>query len=254
MIALGYSLALLIGISLGLLGGGGSILTVPVLHYILGYPVKAAVPMSLVVVGLTSAFGALTHWKAGTLHLKTALSFGPPAILGALLGADLGLRASPRLQLLVLAVVMLAAAVTMFYGSVFLNAATASTATIPITGGRLPLIPLVGGAVGVLTGFAGVGGGFIYVPALVVLGGLPMRKAVGTSLALILLSCIAGMIRYHGSLGQKEWRATALFTAIALVGVIIGARLVPKVSQTALRRGFAALVLGMGALLLLIGR
>jgi len=253
VIVLGYSLALLIGISLGLLGGGGSILTVPVLHYILGYEVKAAVPMSLVVVGITSAFGALAHWKAGTLHLRTALSFGPAAILGALLGADLGLKASPRLQLLVLAVVMLAAAVTMFYGSVFLSASTATTATIPITGGRLPLIPLVGGAVGVLTGFAGVGGGFIYVPALVVLGGLPMRKAVGTSLALILLSCIAGVIRYHGTLAM-DWRAIALFTAIALVGVAIGARLVSKVSQTVLRRGFAVLVLGMGALLLLIGR
>jgi uncharacterized membrane protein YfcA len=91
------------------------------------------------------------------------------------------------------------------------------------------------------------------VPALVVLGGLPMRKAVGTSLALILLSCIAGVIRYHGSL-VMDWRAIALFTAIALVGVAIGARLVSKVSQTVLRRGFAVLVLGMGALLLLIGR
>jgi len=253
VIALGYVLALFIGISLGLLGGGGSILTVPVLHYILGYDVKSAVPMSLVVVGLTSAVGALTHWKAGTLHVRTALSFGPPAVLGAFLGAELGLKASPRLQLAVLAVVMVLAALTMFFGSVVMTATTATTATIPITGGRLPLVPLVGGAVGLLTGFAGVGGGFLYVPALVVLGGLPMRKAVGTSLALILLSCIAGVTRYHGS-QPIDWRAVALFTAIALVGVLLGSRLVSHVSQTLLRKAFAALLLLMGGLVLTLGR
>ena len=131
MTVLGYALALFIGVSLGLLGGGGSILTVPILHYVLGYDVKAAVPMSLVVVGLTSAVGAAAHWRAGNLHLRTALTFGPPAILGALIGAELGLKASPRLQLTVLAVVMVAAAVAMFYGSVGLTATTATTATIP---------------------------------------------------------------------------------------------------------------------------
>jgi uncharacterized protein len=111
----------------------------------------------------------------------------------------------------------------------------------------------VGAAVGVLTGFAGVGGGFLYVPALVLLGGLPMRQAVGTSLALILLSCIAGVVRYHGSL-VLDWRAIALFTGIALVGVALGTRLSGRVSQTVLRRGFAVLVLVMGALVLSVGR
>src|SRR5213594_4347122 len=91
-VVLGYALALLIGLSLGLLGGGGSILTVPVLHYVLGFGVKAAVPMSLVVVGLTSAFVAAEHWRDGSVSLRSAIAFGPPAILGALLGADLGLR------------------------------------------------------------------------------------------------------------------------------------------------------------------
>src|SRR5690242_5028521 len=116
-VVLGYALALLIGLSLGLLGGGGSILTVPVLHYVLGYGVKAAVPMSLVVVGLTSAFGAVQHWRGGTVNLRAAVAFGPPAIVGALLGADLGLRVTATVQLTVFAVVMLAAAVSMYFGA-----------------------------------------------------------------------------------------------------------------------------------------
>jgi len=250
VIALGYSLALVIGVALGLLGGGGSILTVPVLHYVLGYDVKVAVPMSLVVVGLTSAAGSIAHWRAGTLHARTALAFGPPAILGALLGAELGLKATPRLQLTVFALAMLAAAVAMYFAP-----------TVSGGGGpagqegsrRLPLVPLVGALVGLLTGFVGVGGGFLYVPALVILGGLPMKKAVGTSLVLILLSCIAGVVRYHGSL-ELDWSAIALFTAVALVGVAIGSRLVGYVSQSALRRGFAVFLLVMGTLVLFRGR
>lgn len=247
MIALGYSLALVIGLSLGLLGGGGSILTVPVLHYVLHYDVKAAVPMSLVVVGLTSAVGSIAHWRGGTLHARTALAFGPPAILGALLGAELGLKATPRLQLTVFALTMLLAALAMFFGSVLPSAPSGSSPR------RVPLVPLVGALVGLLTGFVGVGGGFLYVPALVILGGLPMKKAVGTSLLLILLSCIAGVVRYHGSL-ELDWPAIAGFTAIALVGVAIGSRLVGYVSQSALRRGFGVFLLVMGALVLFRGR
>jgi uncharacterized protein len=250
VIVFGYALALLIGLSLGLLGGGGSMLTVPVLIYVMHYPVKTAVPLSLVVVGLTSAVGAAAHWRAGTLDLRTALAFGPPAIVGALLGAELGLRASAALQLTVFAVVMLAAAVSMFLGQSALEHA-AREPRKPI-----PLITLVGGLVGLLTGFVGVGGGFLYVPTLVLFGGLPMKKAVGTSLALILISCIAGVVRYHGSqqLDWRDWRVIALFTAIALVGVALGSRLVHYVSQNLLRRSFAVFLLVMGAMVLLRGR
>jgi uncharacterized protein len=253
-VVLGYALALLIGLSLGLLGGGGSILTVPVLHYVLGYGVKAAVPMSLVVVGLTSAFGAVQHWQGGTVNLRAAVAFGPPAIVGALLGADLGLRVTATVQLTVFAVVMLAAAVSMYFGAALWapkeTGAEAASAPTVATHPRLPLVTLVGAAVGVLTGFVGIGGGFVYVPALVVLGGLGMREAVGTSLVLILLSCAAGVIRYQGSLAF-DWTAIAVFTAIAFVGVVAGARLVRHVSQHTLRRGFAAFLLVMGALVLL---
>jgi hypothetical protein len=247
VIALGYALALLIGLALGLLGGGGSILTIPVLHYVMGYGMKAAVPMSLVVVGLTSGVGAVAHRRAGTLSLRTVAAFGPPAIVGALLGAELGLRTTAELQLTVFAVVMLAAALSMYLGQSAIE-----------RGGERPrrsilLVILVGGLVGVLTGFVGVGGGFLYVPALVLLGGLPMKRAVGTSLALIMISCIAGVVRYHGSL-NLDWSAIALFTGIALLGVGLGSRLVLHVSQAALRRGFAVFVLVMGAMVLLLGR
>jgi uncharacterized protein len=242
---LGYPLALFIGLSLGLLGGGGSILTIPVLHYIMQYPVKAAVPMSLVVVGFTSGLGAIAHWRGGTVNLRTAIAFGPPAIVGALLGAELGLRASARLQLTVFALVMLLASASMLFGPV---KPTEHPPRKPI-----PLITLIGGLVGVLTGFVGVGGGFLYVPALELLGGLPIKQAVGTSLLLIVVSCVAGVVRYHGSL-QLDWPAIGLFTLIALVGVQIGARLVRRVSQASLRHGFGVLILLMGALVLFRGR
>lgn len=246
MIALGYVLALLIGLALGLLGGGGSILTIPVLHYVMGYGMKAAVPMSLVVVGLTSAVGALAHRRGGTLSLRTVLIFAPPAIVGTLLGAELGLRTSAELQLTVFAVVMIAAAVSMYLGQSAVEHA-----------GRphhpVPLILLVGALVGGLTGFVGVGGGFLYVPALVLLGGLPMKRAVGTSLALIMISCSAGVVRYHGSL-DLDWPAIALFTGVALLGVALGSRLVIHASQVVLRRGFAVFLLVMGAVVLLVDR
>jgi len=251
VILLGYLLALIIGLSLGLLGGGGSILTVPVLHYVLRYEVREAVPMSLVVVGLTSGFGALQHWKTGTVIWSAALAFGPPAIVGALLGAELGLRTSGAVQLAVFAGVMIAAAVSMWAGRSLLARAPAGT---PLPARRsLPLIMVFGSLVGVLTGFVGVGGGFLFVPALVLLGGLTMKEAVGTSLALILLSCIAGFLRYQGSLAL-DWSAIALFTGIAFVGVAAGARLVRHVSQDTLRRGFALLLFVMGALVLAVGR
>jgi uncharacterized membrane protein YfcA len=248
MIILGYSLALLIGLSLGLLGGGGSILTVPVLHYVLGYGVKEAIPMSLVVVGLTSAVGAVLHARDARVNWRAALAFGPPAIVGALLGAELGLRAAAGIQLAVFAIVLVAAAVSMLRprgdGARPVYGASSQPAR------RLPFVTLVGALVGVLTGFVGVGGGFLYVPALVQLGGLNVKEAVGTSLVLILSSCTAAVVRYHGPLAF-DWGAIALFSAIAFVGVAAGNRLVKHAAQPALRKGFAVLLFVMGGALLL---
>ena len=244
---LGYGLAVLIGILLGLLGGGGSIMTVPVLVYGLGFSMKQAVPMSLVVVGLTSLFGAASHHRDRNVRWDAALSFGPTAILGAFTGARAAHLVSSRVQLIVFGCLMLAAAVSMFYGPALWKGTAdpdARSAKRP-----LPVIATLGFMVGFLTGLVGVGGGFLYVPALVLLGGLVMKEAVGTSLILIIMSCLTGFLSYLGTV-QLDWRATGLFTGLAVVGVMVGSRLAGRVSQTALRRGFAGLLVVMGLLVL----
>lgn len=250
MTLLGYALALVIGLSLGLLGGGGSILTVPVLVYVLGYPVKTAIPMSLVVVGLTSLMGVAGHARGGTVRWRTALAFGPAAIVGALAGAQLGLLVSARLQLTIFAVIMILAAVSMWFGqALWLRGAPAG----PPRRRPVALVGTLGGLVGLLTGLIGIGGGFLYVPALVLLAALPMREAVGTSLVLITLSAASGFARYAGVVAL-DWGAVALFTGLAFAGVLAGARLVSRVSQQGLRRGFALFLLLMGAVVLGFGR
>src|SRR5512139_1832414 len=170
---LGYGLAILIGVSLGLLGGGGAILTVPVLVYVMGLDVKEAVPSSLVIVGLTSLVGMLRHRSAGTVDARAAITFGPAAILGSLIGTRAALLVSSRLQLAVFAVVLLAAATMMLRPR--------RGALHPGRSRPRPLILVLGTGVGFLTGFVGVGGGFMYVPALTLLAGLEMKPAVGTS-------------------------------------------------------------------------
>lgn len=251
MTLLGYGLAVVIGLSLGLLGGGGSILTVPVLVYVLGYPVKTAIPMSLVVVGLTSLVGVAGHARSGAVHWRTALAFGPAAIVGALAGAQLGLLVSARLQLTIFAVIMILAALSMWFGqSLWIGGGAAPDVPAPRP---LGMVGLLGGFVGLLTGLIGIGGGFLYVPALVLLAGLEMKAAVATSLVLITLSAASGFARYAGAV-ELDWAAIVLFTALAFVGVLIGARLVRHLSQQALRRGFSLFLLIMGLVVLGFGR
>lgn len=247
MTVLGWGLAVLIGVSLGLLGGGGSILTVPVLVYVMGYPVKEAIPLSLVVVGVTSAFGAANHHRAGTVHWRSALAFGPAALVGAFGGARLGLLVSSRVQLAIFGLLMIGAAASMFFGPTLWGGGAAE-AVRPRR--PWPLLMLLGGSVGILTGLVGVGGGFLYVPALVLLGGVAMKSAVGTSLTLIVMSCAAGLASYLGTV-TIDWSAAAAFTSLAVVGVLIGSRLVRSVSPDRLRKGFAVLLLVMGLVVLL---
>jgi len=245
---LGFALAVVIGLSLGLLGGGGSILTVPVLVYVLHYPVKEAVPLSLVVVGVTSAFGAVTHHRNGNIRWQAALSFGPAAIVGALVGARLGLAIPGRWQLGIFAILMLVAAISMFFGATLWGGRVDLDRPAPRR--PWPVIALLGGGVGALIGLVGVGGGFMYVPALVLLGGVAMKQAVGTSLVLIVISCTAAFLSYLGRV-PLDWPAASLFTGLAIVGVWIGSALVKSVSQSALRRAFAVFLLIMGVLVLL---
>src|SRR5689334_453659 len=162
MILLGYSLAALIGLSLGLLGGGGSILTVPVFVYVLGYDPKLAIAMSLPVVGTTSLLGAVAHWRAGNVRLETAALFGVAAMVAAYIGARLAHLLTGAVQLSLLAVIMVAAAISMF-----VNARRSSPATGERPAGRaasLRLLIPVALVVGLITGIVGIGGGFLIVP------------------------------------------------------------------------------------------
>lgn len=247
MAVIGFGLAVVIGMLLGLLGGGGSIMTIPVLVYGLSYSMKQAVPMSLVVVGVTSLFGAASHQRRGNVRWDAALSFGPTAIIGAFAGARSAHYVSSRVQLVIFGCLMLAAAVSMYVGpALWQGSADSETASAKRP---FPAIAALGFVVGTLTGLVGVGGGFLYVPALVLLGGLVMKEAVGTSLILIIMSCLTGFVSYLGTVAL-DWKATGLFTGLAVVGVVIGSRAVTLVSQAALRRGFAALLVVMGLLVL----
>ena len=241
MLALGLALAAVIGLSLGLLGGGGSILTVPIFVYVLGYDAKPAIAMTLLVVAATSVVGAAGHWREGRVHTRMALTFGLVAMAGAYAGARLAALLSGAVQLAALGVVMLVAALAMFRGR---PADPAGTGPRPF-----PLVLLAGLGVGLLTGVVGIGGGFLIVPALVLLARLPMKDAVGTSLVVIAMNAAAGFAGYVGRVAIP-WGFVALFTAVAVGGILAGTRLVRYVSQQQLRRGFAVFLLAMGALVL----
>jgi uncharacterized membrane protein YfcA len=259
MAILGFALAALIGLSLGLLGGGGSILTVPIFVYVLGFGAKEAIAMSLAVVGATSLFGAAGHWRAGNVNLRVALIFGAVAMAGTYLGARLAVYFSGAAQLALFAVVMLLAAFFMFREKephLAMVGATEPLGDAPVKPEGadvkempLGLIVLEGIAVGILTGLVGVGGGFLIVPALVLLGKLPMKQAVGTSLLVIAMKSAAG---FYGYLGQVEvpWAFMGLFTLVAIAGIFAGTYLVQFVSQAHLKRSFAVFLVVMGGFIL----
>jgi hypothetical protein len=239
---LGLSLALLIGVSLGLLGGGGSVLTVPIFHYILGYGVKQSIAMSLAVVGVTSGAGALGRLRRSELNGRAVLTFAPVAMLGTFGGARLALLVPAVAQLVLFAVTMLSAAVFMWRG----RPDSAAAPERP----HVVLVALIGGAVGVLTGLVGVGGGFLIVPALVLLLGVPVKEAVGTSLGVIALNSAAGFAGYLGKV-DVDYAVMAGFTALAIAGVGLGTALGRRVSPGGLRKGFAVLLVVVGAAILL---
>jgi uncharacterized membrane protein YfcA len=244
---LGMGLGALIGLSLGLLGGGGSILTVPIFVYVLGFGAKEAISMSLAVVGATSLLGAVGHWRAGNVNLRVAAIFGVVAMAGTYLGARIATFFSGTAQLALFAAVMLVAAFFMF---------RPPRLEPPRVEGapdekHMPLLLIVaeGIAVGILTGLVGVGGGFLIVPALVLLGRVPMKVAVGTSLLVIAMKSAAGFVGYLGQV-SVDWSFMALFTAVAGVGIVVGTYLVRYVPQHALQRAFALFLVVMGSFIL----
>lgn len=252
MLLFGYALAALIGLSLGLMGGGGSILTVPIFVYVLGYDPKLAIVMSLPVVGVTSLVGAAGHWRAGNVNVSTAALFGVVAMVGAYIGARLAVFLGGAVQLSLLAVVMLAAAMAMFR-SVRRSPAAAGTTgddAHAIAPGLLIPVALL---VGLMTGVVGIGGGFLVVPALVLLARVPMKQAVGTSLLVIAMNSAAGYAGYAGQ-ARMPWSFLAGFTAVAVAGILVGTQLVRFVSQRALKLAFAMFLVLMGTFILVKNR
>jgi len=246
MTVIGLLLAALIGIALGLLGGGGAILAVPIFNYVLGFGVKEAIASSLAVVGVTSLSGVTSHWREGNVKLRIALTFGLPAAAGAFLGAKvLASFLSGAAQLALFAVMMLVSAFFMFRDNNSGKDEEKESESDSGTRKTFVLLVAVGAGVGILTGLVGVGGGFLIVPVLVLLGSVPMKQAVGTSLLVIAANSFSGFLGYLGDV-QFRWGLLALFTALAVVGSFAGGYLKRFVPQRSLRKSFAVSLVVMG--------
>ncbi len=240
---IGYLIAILIGASLGLLGGGGSILTVPVLVYLLKMDPKTSIALSLAIVGTTSLVGVFTHFRNGNVSFKTIRVFAPITMLGAFLGAKVAAFIPANIQLIIFGIIMLSSSVIMIKGRKESEEADEEESASIIALG------LSGLAVGMISGIVGVGGGFLIVPALVILARLPMKQAVGTSLAVISLSSLTGFTGYIGTL-VIPWGFLATFIALASVGIIIGTKLVAYISQQKLKKAFGYFLIVMAIFVL----
>jgi len=241
-IFIGLILSAGIGLSLGLIGGGGSIITVPVLVYVMGVDAHQAVGMSLAVVGATSLVGAGLHYRHGTVDVKTGALFGASGIAGAYFGSHLTYMFSPSVLLLVFAALMILIAASMLIRKESPQRSIELSSRSVFKGISAGLI------VGLLTGFLGVGGGFLIVPALTLFGGLEMKRAIGTSLVVITINCAAGLAG-HLSHGSFDLRLTALVTLLAVAGTLAGATLSRKVSPVNLSRAFSIFVLAVAMFL-----
>ena len=235
--------ATLVGASLGLLGSGGSILTVPVLIYLVGEPEKLAIAESLAIVGGISVVGALPFALRRQIHWRSVLWFGLPGVAGTYAGATLSQFMSGAVQLLLFALIMLVAAVMMWREREEKEARGAHPAW---------QIVLEGLTVGIITGLVGVGGGFLIIPALVLLGGLSMQLAVGTSLLIIALKSFGGFLKYLDVLGdyQVSWDLIGLFIGLGILGSFAGSALSQRLPQALLRRLFAGALVLMGIYIL----
>ena len=254
IVIIGFAAAILIGVSLGLIGGGGSILTVPVLVYILGVDPVLATAYSLFVVGSTSLVGAGTYMKKGLVNYKTALVFAIPSFIAVFLTRKFLVPALPdplftvgeaiitkNIGIMVFfALIMLAASFSMIKGKKGGDVADEEEVKF-----NFPIIALEGSVVGVITGIVGAGGGFLIIPALVLLAKLPMKMAVGTSLLIIAAKSLIGFL---GDLSSQtiDWQMLLIFTSLSIVGIFIGSALSKKINEKILKTGFGWFVLVMG--------
>jgi uncharacterized membrane protein YfcA len=243
--------ALLMGFVLGLLGGGGSILAVPILVFLLGVPAKSAIATSLLVVGATSIVAAIGHARAGHVAWRTGLVFGGFSMLGAFMGGRLAAFIPGNVLLIAFGVLMLGTAVAMLRAKPRSGAAAAAASEARSGTAPLPVakIALEGVVVGAVTGLIGAGGGFLVVPALALLGGLSMRHAIGTSLVVIAMKSFAGFAGY-ATHAEVDLGLVLGFVGASVVGTLLGARAARAIDADRLRRAFAYFVLSMGAFIL----
>lgn len=244
MSALTLAAAVAVGLTLGLFGGGGSILTVPLLVYLADVPAKSAIAMSLFVVGVTSMVSAVGHARAGRIRWKTGLVFGLAGMSGAYGGGLIGPHLPTAVLLTGFALMMLATAVAMIRGR-----RTPEHAPVHKD---LPILHVIGEGVivGLVTGLVGAGGGFLVVPALVLLGGMPMSTAVATSLVVIAMKSFAGLAGYLQTI-PVDWSIALSVTAAAVVGGLAGGWLAGHIDADRLRKGFGWFVLVMGGFVLI---
>ncbi|MGZ9735986.1 sulfite exporter TauE/SafE family protein [Flavobacterium sp. GNP002] len=251
---IGYFTSILIGVALGLIGGGGSILTVPVLVYLFAIEPVIATAYSLFIVGLTSAVGTVGYFKKGLINIKTAIVFGIPSIIAVFTTRALIVPAIPKevfsigefivtknlLMMLLFAVIMIAASYSMIKKDKKIIAEKSEVQKF-----NYPLILIEGAIVGVITGLVGAGGGFLIIPALVVLSKLPMKEAVGTSLVIIAAKSLIG---FFGESGENviNWQFLLTISAFAIVGIFIGTALSKKIDGNKLKPAFGWFVLVMG--------
>jgi len=256
---IGYFASILIGVALGLIGGGGSILTVPVLVYLFGVSPLLSTSYSLFIVGSTSLVGAVKNYNQGLVNVKIALLFGLSSISTVFLTRKFIIPNIPQevakigsfiitesmLMMTLFALLMILAAITMIKNGK--NPVEKTSATT-----KLNIIKLLiyGVAIGITTGFLGAGGGFLLIPTLVILIGLPMKEAIGTSLLIIALNSLIG---FAGDLGHFEidWNFLLSITAIALVGLFIGSQIGKKIESVKLKKGFGYFVLIMGVYIII---
>jgi uncharacterized membrane protein YfcA len=254
MVIIGFAASIFIGVSLGLIGGGGSILTVPVLVYILGVNPVLATAYSLFVVGSTSLVGAATYMKKGLVNYKTALVFAVPSFIAVFLTRKFLVPALPEPLFTVgEAIITKNIGIMVFFALIMLAASYSMiTAKKCVDCGEnepvvfnFPMIALEGSVVGVITGIVGAGGGFLIIPALVLLAKLPMKLAVGTSLLIIAAKSLIGFL---GDLSTQtiDWQLLLIFTSLSIVGIFIGSALSKKINEEVLKTGFGWFVLVMG--------
>jgi uncharacterized protein len=240
MLAVALLASSLIGVALGVLGGGGSLLLLPLLTYLLHMDPKAAIASTLFVVTVTSAVGVGARVRGGQVRWAIGVRLGLAGMAGAFLGGRLSAYLPHQLLLLLFAAMMVVTAAAMLRERPAAAPRRALTATTVLTQGA---------AIGLVAGVVGAGGGFLVVPALTLLGGLDARAAVATSMLVIAMQSLAGLVGHLGHVAL-DWALVAPITAAAVIGSMLGSRLAGRLSPQAVRRGFGWLVLAMAALVL----